>query len=157
MAHVQEVAAHVLRARGPLSAMKLQKLCYYSYGYHLAWEDRPLFPEHFEAWANGPVCPELYEKHRGRFMLDDGSIPGDAEALDDGERESIDLVLQAYDDFTAHQLSVMTHREFPWLNARKRAGAAPLQRSTERLLDDEIYEYFDSLAASFDNAPAAED
>jgi uncharacterized phage-associated protein len=49
MAHVQDVAAHVLRARGPLSAMKLQKLCYYSYGYHLAWEDRPLFPEHFEA------------------------------------------------------------------------------------------------------------
>ncbi|WP_433359512.1 Panacea domain-containing protein [Streptosporangium sp. CA-115845] len=35
--------------------MKLQKLCYYFYGYHLAWEERQLFPERFEAWANGPV------------------------------------------------------------------------------------------------------
>jgi hypothetical protein len=58
MAHVQDAAACVLRARGPMSAMKLQKLCYYSYGYHLAWESRRLFPERFEAWANGPVCPE---------------------------------------------------------------------------------------------------
>jgi hypothetical protein len=29
MAHVQDVAAYVLHARGPMSAMKLQKLCYY--------------------------------------------------------------------------------------------------------------------------------
>ena len=48
-----------------MSAMKLQKLCYFSYGYHLAWEERPLFPERFEAWANGPVSPPLYAMHRG--------------------------------------------------------------------------------------------
>ncbi len=42
-----------------MSAMKLQKLCYYAYGYHLAWEERRLFPERFEAWANGP-CARSY-------------------------------------------------------------------------------------------------
>jgi len=146
MAHVQDAAAYVLHARGPMTAMKLQKLCYYAYGYHLAWEDRRLFPEHFEAWANGPVCPALYERHRGEFTVMDGAIPGVATELDTDERESIDLVLGAYGDLTAHQLSVMTHRESPWLNARSRSGAAPLERSSEPLRDDEIYEYFDTLA-----------
>ena len=156
MAHVQDAATYILHQRGPMTAMKLQKLCYYSYGYHLAWEDRALFPEHFEAWANGPVCPALYERHRGRLTLQTDAIDGNVGELDLGERESIDLVLLAYGDFTAHQLSVMTHREDPWLSARTRAGTAPLERSTERLRDDEIYEYFDSLAAS-DDAVATED
>ena len=154
MAHVQDAAAYILHAQGPMSAMRLQKLCYYAYGYHLAWESRQLFPERFEAWANGPVCPELYARHRGQFTVADGAIAGVPQDLDDGERESIDLVLQAYGDFTAHQLSVMTHREPPWVNARARAGAIPLERSTEPLRDDEIFEYFDGLAAETSNAPA---
>ncbi|MBQ1164076.1 DUF4065 domain-containing protein, partial [Streptomyces sp. A73] len=45
---------------------KLQKLCYFAYGYHLAWEGRPLFREPFEAWANGPVVYDLYDQHLGR-------------------------------------------------------------------------------------------
>ncbi|MBQ1164348.1 DUF4065 domain-containing protein, partial [Streptomyces sp. A73] len=40
-----------------------------AYGYHLAWEGRPLFREPFEAWANGPVVYDLYDQHRGRYNL----------------------------------------------------------------------------------------
>ncbi|MFL6052254.1 MAG: Panacea domain-containing protein [Actinoallomurus sp.] len=87
-----------------------------------------MFPERFQAWANGPVSPDLYKCHRGRFQLNDGDIPGDPNLLDEGERESIDLVLQGLGDYTAHQLSTMTHREAPWVQARARAGAQPLQR-----------------------------
>ncbi|WP_198587222.1 Panacea domain-containing protein [Glycomyces xiaoerkulensis] len=125
--------------------MKLQKLCYYSYGYHLAWEDRRLFDEHFEAWANGPVSPQLYAKHRGRFELSSEDVPCNPDALDHGERESINLVLQGLETFTAHELSAMTHREPPWKEARRRSGAEPLERSNERLRDDEIAEFFIDL------------
>ena len=148
MAHVEDVAAFILRERGEMSAMKLQKLCYYTYGYHLAWEGRQLFPERFEAWANGPVCPALYQKHRGRFMLRAGEIRGNPNVIDDGERESVRLVLDGYGDLTAHQLSVATHGEEPWLAARERAGATPLERSTEELLDTEIAEFFEALTAA---------
>ena len=148
MASVKDVAAYILRQRGPMTAMKLQKLCYYAYGYHLAWEERPLFPERFEAWANGPVAPELYACHRGKFNVAAGDIPGDPEALDDGERESIDLVLDGLGDLTAHQLSQMTHRDGPWVAARIRAHVAPMQRSTERLQIEEIAEYFDAATAA---------
>lgn len=148
MTTVCDVAAYILRKRGPMTAMQLQKLCYYAYGYHLAWEGVPLFPERFQAWANGPVSPVLYRHHRGRFMLAAGEIPGDPAVLSKGERESVDLVLEAYGDFTAHQLSLMTHREPPWLAARARAKAGPMERSTAQLRDAEIYEYFDDLTSA---------
>ena len=157
MATVQDVAAYILQQRGPMTAMKLQKLCYYAYGYHLAWEERPLFPERFQAWANDPVSPDLYRCHRGRFRLNDGDIPGAPDVLDDGERESIDLVLRGLGDYTAHQLSTMTHSEPPWVQARARAGAQPLQRSTEELRDDEILEFFDALTVAGDDGQAEEE
>lgn len=130
--------------------MKLQKLCYYAYGCHLAWEGRPLFPDHFEAWANGPVSRALYREHRGRYTLEPGDIPGDPKSLDNGERELVDFVLEAYGDLTAHQLSVMTHNEAPWVNARRRSKAGPLEASTARLRDEDIYMFFDALTAATD-------
>ena len=148
MAHVQDVAAYILDKLGPMTAMKLQKLCYYSYGYHLVWEERKLFPEHFEAWANGPVAPALYRLHRGKLEVEPGDIPGDPAALDAGEGESVDLVLDGYGSLTAHQLSRMTHTERPWLAARSRGKAGPLERSQARLKDSDIFDYFDSLTAA---------
>jgi uncharacterized phage-associated protein len=138
---------------GGMTAMKLQKLCYCSYGYHLAWEERSLFPELFEAWADGPVCPNLYRLHRGRFHLEPGELHGNSSALDGGESESVDLVLNAYGDFSAHQLSEMTHREPPWRRARRRAGVDDLDRSNEPLLDEDIFEYFDALSAVTADGP----
>src|SRR3954447_1771040 len=42
MATAHDVAAHILSQSSPMSAMKLQKLVYYSQAWHLAWEDAPL-------------------------------------------------------------------------------------------------------------------
>ena len=148
MAHVQDVATYILQKLGTVSAMKLQKLCYFAYGYHLAWEERPLFPEPFEAWANGPVCRPLYAMHRLQFSVSPGDITGDPGVLDDGERESVNLVLEGYEHFSAHQLSAMTHRAGPWVAARDRAGAGPLDPSTEPLRDEEIFEFFDALTSA---------
>ena len=148
MAHVLDVAAYILAKQGSMTAMKLQKLCYYSYGCHLAWEGRPLFPEPFQAWANGPVSPALYREHRGRLTLEPGDIPGDPAALDNGERDSVDLVLEVYGDFTAHQLSQMTHNEAPWVKARHRSKAGPLQRSTAQLREEDILDFFDVLTSA---------
>lgn len=153
MAHIQDVAAYILDRLGGMTAMKLQKLCYYSYGYHLAWEERSLFPEHFEAWANGPVSPALYRLHRGRFQLDRPGFGGHPESLDAGESESVDLVLSSYGDLTAHQLSAMTHREPPWILARERANVGDLERSDEVIQDDDIFEYFDALTAVVADGP----
>ena len=64
MVSVYDVAQYILGKIGPLTTMKLQKLLYYSQAWSLVWDDKPLFAEEFEAWANGPVCRELYNMHK---------------------------------------------------------------------------------------------
>lgn len=149
MASVSDVAAYILKTHGPMTSMKLQKLCYFAYGYHLVWDDEQLFPEFFEAWANGPVSPTLYGQHRGMFRLGDGDIAGDPARLTVSQRESVDVVVASFKDYTAHQLSEMSHQtNGPWDIARRRAGARDLERSNEKLLNDDIFEYFSSLIST---------
>ena len=68
MAHVVDVAAYILECLGSVSTMKLQKLTFYSQAYYLVEHGTPLFPEEFEAWANGPVAPDLFKRHKGEFV-----------------------------------------------------------------------------------------
>ena len=57
MATAHDVAAYILQKKGEMTAMKLQKLVYYSQAWSVVWDERPLFHEKIEAWANGPVVP----------------------------------------------------------------------------------------------------
>ncbi len=142
MACADDVAAYILERRTPLTAMKLQKLLYYSYAWHLVWDEEQLFQESIEAWANGPVVPAIYERHRGRFRLENWPW-GNPANLQQNERETVDVVLSVYGDLGAHELSNMTHREPPWRDAR--TGLLPGQRSNARIPDSAIFEYYDSL------------
>lgn len=147
MASVLDVAEYILREHGQMSAMKLQKLCYYSQAWHLVWEERPLFSQQVRAWANGPVVYDLYEKHRGQFTVSriDG---GDPDALDDDEKESVDAVLGYYGHRTAHELSELTHREDPWRLAREREGLKPGDRGSAVIKQADMAEYYDGLTTS---------
>lgn len=141
VANVLDVAAYILQKEGGMTAMKLQKLCYYSKAWHLVWEERSLFGNRIEAWANGPVMPDLYRKHRGNFRVE--TIPaGDPDVLDAGERESIDIVLSAYGPRSAHDLSELSHREAPWRDARH--GIPEGARSQSEITDEALMEYFDA-------------
>ena len=55
MAGIHDVATLILQRFGPISAMKLQKLCYDVQAWSTVDRANPLFPECFEAWAYGPV------------------------------------------------------------------------------------------------------
>lgn len=139
MANVHDVAAHILEQTGEITSMKLQKLCYYSQAWQLVWEDRELFNERIEAWANGPVIPVLYSAHRGQFRVSEWP-DGCVENLDAGELETIDIVLSSYGDLTAHQLSELTHREDPWMTAR--LGIPDGQRSNQTITTASMHAYY---------------
>ena len=70
-----------------MTTMKLQKLIYYSQAWSLVWDEKPLFAERIEAWANGPVCPDLYNLHRGRYTVDDEEMGGNVAKLRPEEKE----------------------------------------------------------------------
>lgn len=119
MATVFDVAKYILEKKGTMTTMKLQKLCYYSQAWSLVWDDQPLFNEDFEAWANGPVCTELFSAHRGMYTISASELKkGDSSIFDSTQRETIDAVLNYYGDKEPYWLSQLTHMEDPWKLAR---------------------------------------
>ena len=119
MPRVIDVAKYILDKQGPMTTMKLQKLVYYTQAWSLVWDERPLFSESVEAWKNGPVVPELYTSHRGKFEVSAQEIAGTPGVIDQDGRETIDAVLDYYGKHNAQYLSDLTHLEDPWKLARQ--------------------------------------
>lgn len=119
MADVFDVAKYILESKGSLSTWKLQKLCYYAQAWALAWTAQPLFDEEFQAWSNGPVCPDLFREHRGKFSVSAADFEkGDSKQLTDDERDTINVVLNDYGGMQPYALRELTHNEKPWKTAR---------------------------------------
>ena len=118
MANIFDVAKYILEQMGSMSTMKLQKLCYYCQAWSLVWDDCPLFEQEFEAWANGPVCKELFFKTQGRFSVSADDEDGNSDNLDDNQRDTINSVLNYYGGYDAQWSSQLTHMEEPWKQAR---------------------------------------
>jgi uncharacterized phage-associated protein len=146
-----------------LDPMKIQKLVYFGHGWCLALKDAPLIAERIEAWRYGPVIRELYNAFR-----DAGSgpithpaleaqvvnrkmvirIPSISDQEDDGQvdkqfaRELMDEIWKVYGEFSAVQLSNLTHAEgTPWAETWAAKGMNSI------ISDEVIKEYFKKEAA----------
>jgi uncharacterized phage-associated protein len=146
MTTARDLAAHLLRHHGEMTAMKLQKLCYYVQAWSLAWGRGPVFDEPIEAWANGPVVPSLWREHRGAHRVT--SVAGNAEAVPAHHHATIDAVMEFYAHRDAEWLSELTHREAPWLEARE--GLPPGARSASPITRESMTEYYGGLARAMD-------
>ena len=140
-----DVAAEVLEKMAksaPMTTMKLQKLVYYCQAWSLVWDEEALYEEELQAWANGPIVPELYQLHRGKFTVD--SWPhGDPNRLKPYQKETIKSVVDFYGDKTGQWLSELTHIEDPWKEARQ--GLAPGERGGNVITHSAMAEYYGSL------------
>ena len=149
MTSVHDVAAYILEKLGSMSTMKLQKLCYYSQAWSLAWDEKALFEQRIEAWANGPVAPALYRQHRGQFSIGREELQtGDASALTKEQRDTVDAVLEHYGALSGRQLSYLTHAESPWRDAR--GGLPQTARSEEVITPAAMAEYYAAVDAAED-------
>lgn len=126
------------------STMKLHKLLYYSQAWSLVWDECPLFKENIEAWANGPVIPELFYYHKGLFTISFNKFSiGNSKRLNEIQRNTVNSVLEFYGDKNAQWLIDLTHMEDPWKNARK--GLRNNERSNKIIHLDDIANYYSSL------------
>lgn len=142
---VFDIAEAILSKHDTMTAMKLQKLCYYAQAWHLVWEEKTLFPQRIEAWANGPVCPDLYERHRGKFTVSPGEIELNSRQLDEDERTTIDAVMDFYAHRDAHWLSRLVHAEAPWREAR---GGIPFgEPCTNEITHGAMSRYYATLSS----------
>lgn len=143
MATIFDVAKYILHEKGYMSTWKLQKLCYYSQAWHYAWSEKPLFKETFQAWKNGPVCRDLFNKHRGRYIIGEDDIDGNIDVLSRDEIETITIILRDYGDMSPSELREQTHSEDPWKNAR---GNLPENASCDAPITlESMGEYYGSL------------
>lgn len=144
MATVFDVAKYILKKTGTITTMKLQKLVYYCQAWSLGWDEVPLFNEEFEAWANGPVSPDLFAKHRGRFVVG-SSFLSDIPDYDFNPEaiETMDSVLQFYGDKEPQWLSELTHKEAPWKEAR--AGTPIGAFCNNVITKDSMQQYYGGL------------
>jgi uncharacterized phage-associated protein len=144
MALAVDVAKYILIETGEITAMKLQKLVYYSQAWSLVWDEAPLFDEDIQAWANGPVVPELYACHKGQFKVTEKVFSsGNIDALNSNQKDSINKVLEALKEKSGQWLSELTHLEDPWNDARK--GLEPAARGTNVISLSSMHEYYSSL------------
>ena len=141
---VFDVAKYILDNHGPMSAMKLQKLVYYSQAWSLVWDDQPLFCNKIEAWANGPVVRELYDIHRGKFQVSHADFSSySKQELTPEQKKTVNAVLEAYGSKSAQWLSDQTHSESPWQDSRN--DLSDTERGSREITLESMAEYYGSL------------
>ena len=131
---------------GQLTPLKLQKLAYYCQAWSLVWEERPLFQEDFQAWANGPVNPQLYDRHKGTYVVEDNFLSEySGYSFNDADTHTITAVLDFYGNKEPFYLSELTHKERPWREAR---GNAPMGAiCTDVISKESMQDYYTGISS----------
>lgn len=126
-----------------LTNLKLQKLLYYSQAWHLALHDTPLFAEDFQAWLHGPVLPSQYYRFRDCQWrpIDIAISPPNISAA--GLENFVSEIIEVFGSETAVALELMTHREQPWIDARK--GISATEPSTNIIPKKAMQNYYRAL------------
>lgn len=126
-----------------ITPLKLQKILYYAQGYHLAMFGTPLFDEEFEAWAHGPANPDIYDKYKdykyGSIDEPDVEIP----EIDEETKRFLNEIWETFGMYDGKFLEKMTHKEEPWVKARKGYDAGEV--CNEIITKDSMKEFFKKI------------
>lgn len=128
-----------------MTPKKLQKLCYYAQAWSNALLNKNMINDtKFEAWAHGPVSPELYDKYReyrwNMIPLTETQI-----YVDEQSEDLLESVWITYGNKSANELEALTHTETPWRMARNRAGASEGDRCNELISEQDMSQYYRSI------------
>lgn len=122
------LANYILKHYGPMSHLKLQKLLFYCDAYCLAFFDKELISDKFEAWVHGPVCRKVYDQMKGASVLYTDMSYSPFPDIDEDKifdelpidvKDLVGDVLENLTQWTGIELERATHRELPWIEARK--------------------------------------
>lgn len=144
----ENVADYILsfanEAQDPITNLKLQKLLYYSQGYYLALNDCVLFEDEIEAWAHGPVIPDIYHNFK-RFRWHPIDEEVEKPTLTEHFVNYLEILIETFLPIEAYKLEQMTHNEAPWINARDGLPPDALCRVIIKI--DDMRDYFKKLIA----------
>jgi uncharacterized phage-associated protein len=108
----------VMKAKKPMTAQKLLKLCYIAHGHMLAKHGVPLLDEQVQAWQYGPVVESVYRSVRDYEAMPVTTVHGSMIWTVDftaDEEAVMKCVLDDYAHIDAIRLSDATHKQgTPW-------------------------------------------
>ena len=133
----------IQKSQTPISNLKLQKLLYYAQGWHLGIYEEPIFTEQIQAWIHGPVVPAVFQTYR-EFKWTPISVDPTPVKMNASTSKHVLGILGAFGKFTASQLEAISHKEDPWIKARK--GFDPKSPSKAVITHDSMKRYFGKLA-----------
>lgn len=130
----------IARSGASMGSMVLQKLLYYVQAWHLAITDEPLFQERIKAWRDGPVVPQVWHDRKETSTRLASQQNVEDIRLDKATSDLIDLVLGNYASMSGEELSVLTHVEQPWREAR--GDLPPDAHSDEAISPEAMARYY---------------
>lgn len=129
-----------------MTQKKLQKLCYYAQAWCYALKGYRLEDTDYQAWVHGPVSPALWERFKS-FRYDPIKIKGALRLNIKAEDVALlEDVWDTYGDNTGNALEALTHRELPWMEARR--GYEPNERCTVVISPITMASYYKSIYVS---------
>lgn len=130
-------------AKEPMTQKKMQKLCYYAQAWCYALNGYRLIDTDFQAWIHGPVSPALWERFKS-FGYDTIKMRGRIDfKISDEDIHLLEDVWETYGDNTGNALETLTHRELPWMEARK--GYEPDERCSVVISPSTMAAYYKSI------------
>jgi uncharacterized phage-associated protein len=125
--------------------MKLHQLAYLCQIYSLEWDKGPLFREKVEAWCNGPIIRELFEKQDKQDDEYYHTWPeGNVENLAFFQGDTIEAILAHYGSGDWNQLKDLLTREgSAWKSARK--DMDPRERGSVEITHTAMRKHYSKL------------
>lgn len=123
-----------------ITNLKLQKLLYFAQGHYMQEnEGNQLFEDDFQAWAHGPVVPDVYSDYKDYSWFNLPKQRNDEE-LSFKIDNFLDVLLENYGSEDGKRLEIISHDEKPWIDARGKLN--PYAPSREKITKESIRDYY---------------
>ena len=145
---INRVINYILNRCEDITSLALQKSLYYVQGFYYAFNNEFLFEEDCQAWAHGPVYPEVYFKYKHYKFdpIESENVVSDT-VFTSSELIIIENVIKYFCCYSGKVLEKFTHSEYPWLETR---GEIPeLELSTEIIKKEYIRKYFKDVKEKY--------
>lgn len=133
-----------------ITNLKLQKLLYYAQGYYLAQNNleqdnlAPLFDDEIQAWAHGPVVPNVYRKFSNYKFMEITEPSNDGfSGLTDCHKIFLDSIWEKFKYYSGKELEEKTHKEDPWKDIR--GNLPPFISTKDTITHKSLYNYFSKI------------
>lgn len=135
-ASVFDISKYILKCQGKMTKPKLHRLLFYCKAWCGFFDDAELFKEKLEAWASGPICPKLWEKHKNFISEYKDFEKYKIKNIKSKEKDTINKVLAEYGKLDGQQLTDISTQEQSYIRARKNVEG--LQRGGEIIMFDMV-------------------